>query len=132
MVKKMANTMTIYCCGCDKKVEPTLVYGKDVYPHRKDLQFLPFWRCDVCNNFVGCHHKTSNPTAPLGCIPTHELRKARGHIHRILDPIWQKKIMSRKEIYALISKELGWKYHTAKLRTVEEARVVYKLLMEIR
>jgi hypothetical protein len=105
-----------------------LTSGAEIYPHRSDLADLPFWKCDTCGNYVGCHHKTGKPTEPLGNIPTPELRKARNHIHAILDPLWQSKKYRRKELYGLISDHMGFGYHTAKLRTIEEARKVYKFL----
>lgn len=124
--------MNIYCCGCLEKVDARLTNGKECYPHRKDLFNLPFWKCDKCGNFVGCHHKMeNNPTQPLGCIPTPEIKKARQHIHKILDPIWQSGKMNRKSIYAELTKKLGWKYHTANIRSIEEAREVYKIVRDI-
>jgi len=36
--------------------------------------------------------------------------------------------MTRKEIYREISNQLGWKYHTANIRSIEEAREVYKII----
>jgi hypothetical protein len=36
--------------------------------------------------------------------------------------------MGRKEFYGRLSADLGWEYHTAKIRSVEEARTVYRLL----
>lgn len=120
--------MEIYCCGCQEKVEPRLTNGKEVYSHRPDLYSLPFWICDKCNNFVGCHHKSKNPNQPLGCIPTKEIKKARIEIHKILDPIWKSGKMKRKEIYQIISDKIGWQYHTAKIRSIEEAREVYKIV----
>ncbi len=121
----------IYCCGCNEKIEARLTNGKEIYPHRKDLYDLPFWKCDACGNFVGCHHKTKNRTNPLGCIPTPEIKKARQHIHRILDPIWKSGRISRNEIYSKLSEKLGWKYHTANIRSVEEAREIYKMVKEL-
>ncbi len=122
--------MSIYCCGCGLDVDARLTNGSEIYPHRKDLHNLPFWKCDECENFVGCHHKTKNRTNPLGCIPTPEIKKYRQRIHALLDPIWQSGKMGRKEIYAKISERVGWKYHTAKIRSVEEAREVYKIVQE--
>lgn len=122
--------MKIYCCGCGDKIEARLTDGKEIYPHRSDLYSLPFWKCDVCGNFVGCHHKTKDRTQPLGCISTPEIRKARQHIHKILDPIWQSGKMKRKELYEYISEKTGWPYHTAKIRSVEEAREIYKIVSE--
>jgi len=122
--------MLIHCCGCDEKIEARLTDGCEIYPHRTDLSSLPFWKCDTCGNFVGCHHKTDKPTRPLGCIPTPEIREARKHIHAKLDPIWQSGKISRNQFYKKLSEMLGWKYHTANIRSVEEAREVYKAIDE--
>lgn len=121
----------IYCCACAKDVEARLTDGKEIYPHRPDLKSLPFWKCDTCNNYVGCHHKTKNRTAPLGCIPTAEIKDARKHIHALIDPIYQSGLMTRKKLYELLSDAVGWKYHTAKIRTIEEARTAYKAALKI-
>jgi len=124
--------MQIHCCGCDQKVEARLTNGEEIYSHRKDLYELPFWICDKCHNFVGCHHKMkANPTQPLGCIPTKELKNARKYIHKILDPLWESGKFKRKEIYKKISDKFGWKYHTASIRTIAEAREIYRFLLEI-
>ncbi len=127
----MPETREIRCCGCGKKVQARLTDGTEIYPHRPDLAGQPFWKCDACGNFVGCHHKTKNRTQPLGCIPTPEIKRARQHIHRLLDPIWKSGRMGRTELYAKLSERLGWKYHTANIRSVEEARTVYRLIKEI-
>lgn len=122
--------MKLFCCGCSKKIRPRLTDGNEVYPHRKDLHSLPFWKCDTCGNYVGCHHKTKNRTRPLGCIPTPELKNARRHIHALLDPIWKSGKMERKEIYAVISKRIGKDFHTANIRTIEDARNIYRIIRE--
>lgn len=121
----------IYCCACAKDVDARLTNGVEIYPHRPDLKSLPFWKCDTCKNFVGCHHKTKNRTAPLGCIPTAEIKDARKHIHALIDPIYQSGLMTRKKLYELLSDAVGWKYHTAKIRTIEEARTAYKAALKI-
>ena len=123
--------MELYCCGCGAKVEVRLTDGSEIYPHRKDLHELPFWKCDKCNNYVGCHYKTKNRTRPLGCIPTQELKDARKHIHKIVDPIWKNGEISRKKLYAKLSESLGWKYHTAKIRSIQEAKEIYRLIKKI-
>jgi len=128
----MKATRQIFCCGCVANVDARLTNGREIYPHRRDLYGLPFWKCDACGNFVGCHHKTKNRTQPLGCIPTPEIKRVRSLIHRILDPIWKSKRMGRKQVYRLIAERLGAKeYHTAEIRTVEEAREVYRIVQEI-
>lgn len=118
----------LYCTGCNKEVEARLTDGSEIYSHRPDLHELPFWKCDDCGNFVGCHHKTKNRTQPLGCIPTPQIKNARKHLHKIIDPLWESKKHKRKEIYAAITKHIGWDYHTAKIRNLEEARAVYKFI----
>nr|BAR33257.1 hypothetical protein [uncultured Mediterranean phage uvMED] len=124
--------MKIYCCGCADKVDARLTSGEEIYPRRPDLASLPFWKCDECGNFVGCHHKTKNRTRPLGHIATPKLRNARRYIHEILDPLWKKHGMDRRELYKYLSQQLGWEYHSANLRDIAEARKVYKLINEIR
>lgn len=131
-MKAERGARQIYCCGCGKYVRPRLTNGGEIYPHRSDLQELPFWKCDVCDNAVGCHHKTRDRTRPLGCIPTLEIKRARQRVHRVLDPLWQSGRMRRKEIYAELSERLGWQYHTAEIRSVDEAYRVYRLLTDMR
>lgn len=121
----------IYCCGCNMEVTATLTDGRRIYPHRPDLADLPFWECGFCGNHVGCHHKTADRTKPLGNIPTPELMRARRHIHALLDPLWQQGTLRRGQVYARISKALGRQYHTAEIRTVEEAREVYRIVQKI-
>jgi hypothetical protein len=121
----------LYCCGCSKEVPARLTDGAEIYPHRADLRSLPFWRCDACGNFVGCHHKTKDRTRPLGCIPTPELKAARRHLHAIIDPIWQSGAMKRRALYAELGRRLGREYHTAETRSIEEARAAFVAAREI-
>jgi hypothetical protein len=122
----------IYCCGCGVEVSARLTSGKEIYPHRKDLAELPFWRCDDCKNFVGCHHKTRDRTKPLGSIPTPEIRNARSHIHKVLDPLWRSRRFDRSALYQEIASRLGIaEYHTAEVNSVEQAREVYRAVRDI-
>jgi len=124
--------MKIYCCGCQKDVDARLTSGAEIYPHRPDLHSLPFWKCDGCNNHVGCHHKTKDRTRPLGNIPTKELRDARKYIHALLDPLWKTGKIKRGKLYAQLVEALGMKhYHTGEIRTIEEARNVYRAVKQI-
>lgn len=122
--------MKIFCCGCQQKVEARLTDGAEIYPHRDDLAALPFWKCDACGNFVGCHHKTKDRVRPLGIIPTPEIRAARKRVHRELDPLWEfgGGKARRRELYAQISQELGYEFHTAGIRSVEEAERVLAIV----
>ena len=124
----MPKDKKIYCCGCGKDVTANLIDGSLVYPHRQDLYHLWFWSCPHCHCYVGCHKGTSNP---LGVIPTKDIMNARKHIHAILDPLWKSGKHKRKDLYNEISGKLGWNYHTAMIRSVEEAREVYRAIREI-
>lgn len=123
--------MKIYCCGCEADVDARLTNGAEIYPHRVDLYSLPFWKCDACRNFVGCHYKTSSRTRPLGCIPTPEIKEARKRIHKILDSIWMNGKMARKKVYALISDMIGYEYHTAEIKSLKEAEKIHAIVCEI-
>ena len=113
----------IYCVACQSDVDARLTSGKEIYPHRKDLAELPFWRCDTCKNYVGCHHKTADRTKPLGVIPTKELMRARGMLHRVIDPIWKSGRMTRRDLYAEMARRLGIpEYHTAEVSSIDDAR----------
>ena len=119
----------IYCCLCETTKERRLTDGKEIYPHRQDLHDLFFWKCDDCGNYVGCHKGTQTP---LGNIPTQALKKARREIHKILDPIWKNKQMTRRTVYKELSKNLGYQYHTAEIKTIDEARIIYKLVLSMK
>lgn len=124
--------MIIWCCACGKDVLARLTNGAEVYPRRPDLAMLPFWRCDTCRNWVGCHHKTKDRPRPLGNIPTPEMKRARSQIHALIDPLWKRGAISRGKLYSLMSERLGAEYHTASLRTIDEARQAYRVGLEIR
>lgn len=124
--------MHLYCCGCLKEVQARLTDGREIYPHRPDLGKLPFWRCDACGNYVGCHHKSESPTHPLGCIPTPELKDARREVHRLLDPLWKSGKYKRSVLYRRLAGAIGkTAYHTAEIRTLEEARLVCRILEDL-
>lgn len=117
----------IWCCGCNADVSARLTNGREIYPHRPDLRSLPFWRCDKCRNYVGCHHKTGTPTQPLGCIPTPEIKAARSGLHAVIDPIWKSGRIGRREVYKAIADRLGVpQYHTADIRDLETASAVHQ------
>lgn len=123
--------MRLWCCACASEVDARLTNGAETYPHRPDLAKLPRWICNACGNHVGTHHKTSNPTRPLGNIPTPELTKARQHIHALIDPTWKSGKVKRSALYGKLSKALGYEYHTGEIRTIDEARRVYTVARDL-
>ncbi len=124
----MGAMCKIWCCACERDVRAALVTGEVVYPHRPDLAGKNFWRCPTCGAYVGCH---PGSTRPLGNLPTPELRRARGHIHAVLDPLWKGRCFSRDKIYAEISRRIGREYHTGEIKTIEEARDVWRIVRGI-
>ena len=133
---RIGKTMkNIYCCGCKREVQARLTSGEEIYPHRTDLQSLPFWKCDECGNSVGCHYKHKNRkkrTDPVGVIATQEIKSLRISIHRLLDPLWMHGPHTRDKIYKNISEALGVKeFHTGDIKTVGEANKVFNILREL-
>lgn len=126
------NILELYCCGCQAYTDARLTDGSEIYSHRPDLYDIPFWICDICGNYVGCHHKLPSRVQPLGDIPTPEIRNARNHIHAILDPLWKEGRHRRHELYQMIADALGKKrYHTAWIKSIDEARQVYLIIKQI-
>lgn len=124
--------MIIYCTGCEREVVARLTDGRERYPHRSDLANLPFWKCDTCGGYVGCHHKTDTPTKPLGVIASPAILAARKKIHALLDPLWQSRKIERGQAYAYIAHRLGTKsFHNGEIRTIEEARQIYKIVAQL-
>lgn len=83
--------------------------------------FGPVYACEnypLCDSYVGCHPRT---TDPLGRLADNELRHWKKQAHKYFDPIWQtKKIKKlypayipdttwRKKSYIWLSKQLGLK-----------------------
>ena len=130
--------MIIYCCGCENNTDARLTTGEEIYPHREDLFSLPFWVCDSCENFVGCHHKTKNRTEPLGCIPTKAIRDKRKHIHAVLDPMWQnlqtpkERRKKRGHLYSKISKFIGRPFHTGNITSFREAENILLMVYQLK
>jgi zinc-finger-containing domain len=137
LAKKKPKTHPIWCCACDTEVAASLTNGAKVYPSRSDLMHVPFWICGGCGNFVGTHHRDQNPEKrlrPLGVIATPEIKRVRKMIHRILDPLWRPEGgYPRRLLYATIAKRMGWpEYHTAELRSVEDAQAVFQVVKDIK
>lgn len=89
-----------YCRGL-----ATITTGKVVYPHRPDLATKPFWRCNGCGAYVGCHPGTYTP---LGFLANRELRQARLKAHTLFDARWRNGgDKSRKGAYAWLAYKLG-------------------------
>lgn len=129
----MNTTRTLHCCSCGGNVHARLTSGVEIYPHRLDLAALPYWKCGGCGNHVGCHHKTENPTEPLGAIPSPEIRRVRREIHQVIDPLWKTGRIARGELYGMLAHVLGInRYHTAEITEINQARDALRVAKELR
>ena len=86
-----------------------LVTGAEVYPHRPDLADKPFYSCEPCDAWVGCHPGT---TKPLGRLADAKLRTAKSTVHAFLDPEWETvapkyRGKARRDAYARLAHDLG-------------------------
>ncbi|TXI12512.1 MAG: hypothetical protein E6Q68_03725 [Polynucleobacter sp.] len=128
----MRKSLMIWCCSCNRYIEADLITGKEIFPANKHLHNLPFWICRWCNNYVGCCSKSKTSTKPLGNILSPELRNAMKRIHNLLDPLWLSKQYTKSYVYHRLSQFLGYQYNTLELKTIEEAKRVYQLLLEFK
>lgn len=103
--------------------------GREIYPHRDDLQDILMYECPFCHNRVGVHKGT---TKPLGCIPTQKMKVARRQVHSLIDPLWKSGKITRKELYKRISEKVGWSYHTGATKNLQELREAYKIGLELK
>jgi zinc-finger-containing domain len=129
----MTERRAIWCVGCGCEVQARLTNGAEIYAHRPDLRDVPRWKCDGCGNHVGCHWRSkSDPTKPLGIIATPELKRARLLLHDLIDPLWKDKVITRPKLYARIGAAFGRPFHNGELRSLEEAREVYRIVQAIK
>lgn len=123
--------MKIYCCNCKKEIDAVMINGSAAYRNRHDLCVLSFWQCTVCKSFVGTHKTKDKMFHPLGCIATPEIKKARMNLHAIIDPLWKNKKIGRKKLYEMISEFLGYEYHTAETKNLDEIKTVEQFILKI-
>lgn len=125
----MGVEMIIFCIGCNANVDGRITTVEEIYPHRKDLYHLNFYKCDACKNYVGTHKETS---LPLGHISTHKISLMRRRIHGYLDPLWKKGKICRAEAYRALSEEMGFSFHTALLKNEEECIKALNFVLKIK
>lgn len=93
-------------CGGAARLRP----GASVYPRHPYLRQRWYWVCTPCDARVGCHPPGGNAgdgTRPLGALANRETRSARMGAHAVFDLIWRSGLLSRREAYAALSRELG-------------------------
>lgn len=115
------------CIECGK--QPELVRGERIYPHRSDLRDRPFWLCEPCNAYVGCHVGTTNP---LGRPAGPETRGARSAAHRVFDPLWRNGRMSRTQAYRWLREAMGLTKEECHIgmMNAEQARQALRIVLQ--
>lgn len=107
------------CCAKPAR----LTDGREMYGHRPDLFEKPFYKCDSCGSYCGCHPGT---TRSLGIPANAMTRDARSKLHdRMIDPLWQNAVITgeyypedalarsiitktaRARVYAFLAAKLG-------------------------
>jgi hypothetical protein len=134
-------------CGLPSR----LTTGATIYPHRRDLHGLNFWQCPRCDgSYVGCH-KGGDGRQALGRPAGAYLRKARGQVHKMLDPLWERaetmlcyhpftgnawnvRSSQRVRVYAYLRVKLGLQEHEAHIGwfDLEQCRSAWRLLQHMR
>lgn len=79
-----------------------------------------------CGAYVGCHNNTKKP---LGTLASPELQQLRRKVHTIIDPMWRNGKMTRRNVYAYLSKIMGKTYHTGET-TIEDCKKLLNLLIK--
>ena len=116
--------MEIFCTVCKKDMPARLASDMEIYGRSYGKTV---YICE-CGAYVGTHKGTDNP---LGVMSGHEMRNAKIHIHALIDPLWKSKKIKRGKLYKMLSDRLGYEYHTGDIRTIEEARRVYKVARRV-
>jgi hypothetical protein len=124
----------IFCTGCGGVVNARLTDGRETYPHRTNLKDVPYFICDHCKCYVGCHYKSDKKHRPLGAIPTPSLRRARSDLHKVIDPLWKEGLIHRHTLYCMIASRLGMikQFHVGETRSCEEIRQIKIIVNEIK
>lgn len=94
------------CTYCN--IDVKLVTGKTIYPHLRFLRSRKFYQCPKCKAYVGTH---SNSNKPLGTVANASLRKNRSKVHKLFDPIWKSRKMTRSDAYKWFARELRINKH---------------------
>jgi hypothetical protein len=89
---------------CDACSSPSIIYTTEADVKGTNKRKWPYiWYCRNCKASVGCHPNTN---LPLGYMASPYISHLRATLHAIIDPLWQSKLGTRKEIYSWIAKEL--------------------------
>ena len=86
-----------YCNNSTVYTDNKVIYGKS-YGNGK------IYYCKPCDAYVGTHKGTNKS---FGSVANRELRALRSKAHRVFDPIWKSKQLTRVEAYKKLSEFTG-------------------------
>ena len=52
-------------------------------------------------------------------------------VPKVMDPLWIDGVWKRGDLYSHIRSRLGYEFHTSHIKTIEEARIIYKIVKGI-
>lgn len=110
-----------YCGNLAEWVENKEIYGKNY-----GKSSVMCWLCRSCNAYVGCHN---NSKKPLGTMANAETRKWRREAHKLFDPLWKSRKMSRAKAYGLLQGHFGSIIHIAEC-DIEMCKKIITFLIE--
>lgn len=87
----MKEVICQYCNEPAEWVDNSVIYGR-----RFGKSYMAYY-CQKDDAYVGCHNNTRKPK---GTLANKELREWRIKAHAVVDPIWQSKEHSRRNVYA--------------------------------
>lgn len=114
----------VICPRCGKPAP--WVENKEVYGRNYGRSYMCYY-CKDCDTYVGCHNNTRQP---LGTMANKELRELRKKVHAKIDPMWNGDKFVRGKLYAFITNQLGYQYHTGE-SNVETCNKILKMRIKI-
>lgn len=104
--------MTLNCPYCGEKA--VLIDSAEVY---RGTSYGPIWICRPCKAWVGCHAGTVHP---LGRLANGKLRRLKMDVHRLFDPLWKEKKISRKDAYRWLALALEIEFKRCHIGNFDE------------
>jgi len=109
-------------CNSDRMglTSKSVIYGKEYgsWPY--------CYYCDDCGAIVGCH---SNTYTPLGYMASSYVRRLRAKLHKVFDPIWQLRYLSRSQAYDWLASQLCIETSNCHISQMTQSQLEQSLLI---